>query len=42
MATNTGAVGPKNSWLYVPSTKWTWAFFLTALIQAVLALVLEA
>jgi len=42
MATNTGSAGPKRSWLYVPNTRWTWAFFSTALVQAVLALILEA
>lgn len=28
--------------MYTPSTKWTWAFLLTAVTQAVIALVLEA
>lgn len=28
--------------MYVPNTKWTWAFFLTSLVQAVVALALEA
>lgn len=28
--------------MYIPNTRWTWAFFLTAVTQAVIALVLEA
>jgi hypothetical protein len=28
--------------MYIPNTKWTWAFFATAATQAVIALVLEA
>jgi hypothetical protein len=28
--------------MYIPNSLWTWSFFLGALVQAVLALVLEA
>lgn len=28
--------------MYIPNTKWTWAFLLTAVTQAIIALTLEA
>jgi hypothetical protein len=28
--------------MYIPSSRWTWAFMMTAIIQAIIALVLES
>lgn len=28
--------------MYIPNSKWTWAFMMTAIVQAIIALALES